>query len=371
VIPVPLTLLIFLPFLFAGVVFVWAHLRMVLHETAHYLAARAVSFNPLQMEWGTSEKGWRFHLLGVPVVWHLQPWNGITHCQPTSLEGFCWRGAVCVLAGIVVDVLLLLLIAWVNRHAEATYTEPPLWYWITKPLVFAQSVILMFTLLPMDLQIEEWKSCTDGKQLLKHLSGRSIRDTRTGLEEYLAVVRRYQPGFTFEESWLYRPDPELVRLHHRAVAAAREGKLKEALANAETVLARASMAPGERAMLLDNMAAAAGLQGKRWDLERALAWAREAHALLPAARPVHATLGGLLVESGELTEAVILLEPLTAPENEPEVRIQACCYLAKVCNQLNDRNEARQWMEKARAIQPDHPLVMQMDAELGATAVEA
>ncbi|HSI61496.1 MAG TPA: hypothetical protein VLE43_00220 [Candidatus Saccharimonadia bacterium] len=370
-IKVSLTFLVFLPFLLAGIVFLWAHARMILHETAHCLAARMVGFHPLQMEWGTGEKGWRFRFLDLPVVWHSQPWNGITHCRWASLEGLRWGGPLYILAGTAVDVALLLLVAWVNRYAEATFEEPPLWYWFTNPLFFWQWLTLMFTLIPMDLQIEEWKSATDGKELFQFLSGGMARTARTQRESYLTGMRRYQPTLTFEECWLYRPNMELVRRLIRTSTAFQEGRINDALALAEELLTLAPMAPGERAQLLDVMANSAGLTGKRWDLGRALAWAREAHALVPDARPVQGTLGALLVEKGEIPEAVSLLEPLTTSENHPDDQVTACCYLAKASDNGRDRSAVHQWLVKARAIQPTHPLIAQVETELGISLTEA
>lgn len=366
----PLTFLVFLPVLLPVLIFAWAHFRMALHETAHYLAARLVGLHPVRMDWGSGEGGWQLRLCGATVVWHAQPWDGMTHFQGLSLERPGWRVAFHLLAGIIMDAALFFLIGQVNSRAAATLNEPPLWYWITGPLFLWQGLTILLTLIPMDLQIDGMRSATDGKMLCKAVSGRLTREMRAKRCEYLAAMQRYQPGLRFEDCWMYRPDPTHVRLLHGAVSAMRENRLKEALTDAEKLLTLAPMAPGERAQMLDSMANAAGFSGKRWELERALAWAREARVLLPDARPVQGTLGALLVESGDFEEAVSLLEPLTAPENESEDRVHAFCHLAKVQSQLLQHGKAKRELENAKAVRPDHPLIAELESALGFSAAE-
>ncbi|HEY0687098.1 MAG TPA: XrtA/PEP-CTERM system TPR-repeat protein PrsT [Steroidobacter sp.] len=171
--------------------------------------------------------------------------------------------------------------------------------------------------------------------------------------EVYSVLRRYEDAAkSFDAAAALRPSGELAIKSYQARLT---GKLPDAVTPLErwardnpdntgfsTVLADAYIKTGERQKAValyqqilarqpKNVPALNNLAWLYYELhdERAVATARQAYALAPQSPAIMDTLGWILVETGNVTEGLALLERAATPKASPEIRYHFAAALAR------------------------------------------
>jgi hypothetical protein len=327
--------------------YLWMLFQVMLHEAAHLFAARLVGFSPFALTVGKGPLMFHGRIGALEVRFHWLPLFGMVKARP-FLEGLWWRGAVFSGAGILVDaILLVVLLKLVGLKAGAPAADQS---WqengVLVMIVVYQALIVAGTLIPSQYTSEGAKLPNDGRQVLDYLTGRTSR----ALDAYRTQVRRYDPGFRIDDSWLMRGDVPMLGKFWLAEQDMLARRYREATDKYLAVIGQVDMHPAEKALILDRMACIAVVDGDARFLTEAEGWARRACELLPECRTARGTFGSILVERGRLVDGLALLMPLTSEDNERIDRTLASCYIAKALHFLGRPAEAGKWIETARSL---------------------
>jgi hypothetical protein len=348
--------------LFALGLFAWVMVQVLLHESAHLLAARIVGFPAFAMTIGTGPLLLRCRLGTVELRIHALPLFGMVWTRPV-LNGLAWKGALFSAAGLLSDALLLAvllhLVGFTLEDPLAALQGSTLDYFLAFVALY-QAIIIAANLMPYDFTAHGTKMANDGKQLLGYLRGHRPAT----LQAHEGNVARYDPAFRLEDSWLMRCDVGILA----AIADAQEdiagGRYADGARKHVRIIGERGIHRAEKAMLLDRIACIPLLHDARALLPAAETWARQACELVPQCRTVRGTLGALLVERERYADGLALLMPLTAEENTQVDRIFASCFAAKALHRLGRAAEGRTLLKNARDCGASDQLYGRIEAEM-------
>jgi tetratricopeptide (TPR) repeat protein len=283
------------------------------------------------------------------------------------LIGLSWRGALFSIAGILSDIVLLVLmlnLAGFNAGAPAlAHTALINGFFAT--LALYQIVIIVGNVVPFDVVIEGARTPNDGKQFLGYVTGR----TSKALEAYEKIVARYDTSFRINDSCLVRGNSPTRAVFSAADRDMAAGNYAEATQKYLRIIGETGMHPAEKAFILDRMACIPIMHGDKRFLSSAETWSRQARELLPQCRTLAGTLGAILVEKGNYSEGLALLMPLTEGNDRID-RLFASCYVAKALHRLGNTTEAAKWIETARSIGVEFaPIYSRIESEFDEEAV--
>lgn len=329
--------------------FSWLYLSVLVHAVMRTMIGRLLGFKVYQVWVGSGERRWSTSISGVP--WHFRPFpfGGYSHLQPKQMPGLRWRGALVTLVVLAVDLSMM----WAFVHfwpGIGTYfsreNEGPLSVFSIFTL-FIRGVDMFIHLLPVRIFVDDVRYPTEGKLLLEYVSGTYANSWALFFEArkvYQESVARYDPEFIYRGSWLQTATLREKRLFADAHNELYAGNHRAFIEKSQRLLMNPELAGGERARCLDLIALAAIDNDNDVAPEQALEWVREAQALAPHARPVHRTLGAVLVATGAYTEAIEILTPLTTAENEDWDRSFSSAFLAIAYDKQGDAHQAAMWL---------------------------
>lgn len=353
---------------FAGL-FLFRHIAVLAHELAHLLAARLVGWTPSALIVGDGPALLEIHLRGVTVRIGLFPLTGFAYSTRIPLRGLRWRGAIFTLAGPLSDFVLLLATLGLRSvwppEPPAEFLNPPD---LVTVIVVLQAFTLALSLLPLSVRHGDRVLESDGRACIRWLSGRVEAEFTQARQEYTQAVRRYDPQFLFEESWLYRTGREALTKFSTAHRRLSAREFDAAVPIVLELLGTEDFTAGERALQLDQLACIAVIHGDERFLDRAVAWAREAMTLAPEAPTLRGTLGSALVATGQYEEGIALLQPLTEPGNSPFDHSIAAAWLAFAFHQLGDSATAQRWLAESRRVGAAPALADRVEARLSPRA---
>lgn len=348
-----------------GSMFLWLYVRIVVHETAHVVVGKMVGFKPYKMVVGTGSNLCHLHLFGVEVILRVLPiGGGYTLSRRPNMENLRWRGALFSIAGIASEAALLCLILGIvagvlKEGLNMGLTSFVLWY-----IAYFQAGAILFSLWPKTITFEAGVIGNDARQFFHYVSGKVDKAIQVFATEYEINVRRYDPQFQIENSWVKKDLESSLRILADIEAHRKTNLHEAAIEQYLEILKSEALSKGERARFLDAMASIAVIDGVKSFSERAMAWVREANELFPNARTLHGTYGGALVESGSYAEGIKILTPLTAKENTPIDRSISACYLAKAHHHLGNAAEADAFLTLGKALNASCGVCERIEQEL-------
>jgi hypothetical protein len=144
------------------------HLRILLHELAHLAVARGFGLELDEIRVGEGPRLWRARgTSGLIWAFHLWPSGGYVRAFDVSLQGFRTRQFLLVLAGPLMDLLVLFGLCVLMRDAFASFPVLP-------------AVLFLFTalsalggLVPRRVKIGGHDAWSDGFHLLQLLTAAS------------------------------------------------------------------------------------------------------------------------------------------------------------------------------------------------------
>lgn len=335
----------------------WSYVSILLHESSHWLAAKAVGFRPVHLVVGSGPVLKRISWGNLQFVLHLVPLGGRLISMWDTSRGLRWKGALYAAAGPFCDALLLLLL-WRTLHAVDA-GEMPTWFMraiggsVALGMVF-QALLLLNNLLPQRVISDGWATRSDGLMVWEFATGQISSDAGVTGENYRDYIRRYDTGFNSPRAWFDESPPPLRDAYVKLVIASVEGDHTTVLACGQTVLAAKGMSAGERAAVLDQMASIVAVAGKLSHLEQALSWAKEAVTLCPDAPTLRGTLGGLLVLDDRPAEGLEHLLPLTDETADPLDRSISYAYLGLAYQRLGRTDQADDALAASERIGESH-----------------
>jgi tetratricopeptide (TPR) repeat protein len=270
-------------------------------------------------------------------------------------------------SGLCSDLLVLLLLEWGYERSVADYTIPTSVSIALRHALILEAIAFLYSAIPMSNAGRDGIP-NDGYHILAILRGDYSGDTEDS-KRWETNVRRYDPAFSIDDSWLLHDDPDLNKRCEEWRFRLANRQFDRAVTAFADFMATDLIKGGERAMYLDEMASLAVVDGHKQLLPYALEWTREARRVAPSSRTLIGTLGSVLVESGDIEAGMALLSSLTTAE--PNDRAIAACYLAKGHHQLGNQDEARQVLERARKLRPPPALFNRIAREIGTRALSA
>jgi hypothetical protein len=347
--------------------YLWMFVEVILHESAHLLAARMVGFSPFALTVGKGPLLFRRRLGNVEVRFHWLPLFGMVKAI-LPLTGLSWRGALFSIAGILSDTVLLVLLlnlAGFKSGAPDVSQSSPIHGFFAMLAVY-QVFMILGNDVPSDVAVRGAKVPNDGRQFLGYVTGR----TSKALVGYEKIVARYDPDFRIEDSWLRRGNSPMLAVFSAAERDMAAGHYAEATGKYLRVIDQTEMQPAEKAFILDRMACIATIHGDKRFVPAAERWSRQACELLPQCRTLRGTLGSILVEQGNYPDGLALLMPLASEDNDRIDRFFACCYIAKALQRQGDTTGASKWIETARTTGSEFASVYsRIESELAEEAV--
>lgn len=349
--------------------YVWFYLRIILHEYGHVIIGKWVGFAPYGVEVGRGSEIFRFQFLGVETKIFSSPMGGITLSSLLPMKGLRWRGALFALAGPAADLLLLgaLLMLGINPwvdHGNAMAST------VIGYLMLFQVMGIVGSLWPREVSRDGSNLPNDGKMFLQYFSGQATRAFTSYQSQYEAAVQHDDPKFRIEESWLVKERPRSFRALRELERYQANGRYAELCDSYLAILESPSMTNGERASFLDRMACIALIHGQMEYSARALAWAKEAHELLPKSPTLRGTYGGALIENGEYALGVETLTPLTSEENQPIDRSISACYVAKAHHHLGNAAESEAFLALGKSLNASCGVCERIEKELQRPSAE-
>ncbi|RBP40391.1 hypothetical protein DES53_10898 [Roseimicrobium gellanilyticum] len=335
----------------------WLYLSVLVHATVEVFVGKLVGLEFLKIRVGSGGFKWGVKIQGVPWHFHPVPFGVYAYLQSATPERLPRKISVTCLATLAANIAMVWALTHIwplledpAAHAYEGPTSPILVYTLA-----LRVIDILFQLLPTNVVVDGLYAPTLGKLLVECLTGAYPRSWGAifyvwGL--YPQMVSRYEPGAQFETSWLANASPEEWNLIQSAEADCREGQYASFMEKMEKLLANPNLKGGERARILDGMATMMLHERVKIDLQKALAWTREAQAAAPQAITIRGTHGALLVETGAYAEAIEMLTPLTTPDSDETDRIISSIFLAKACDRQGDAHQAALWL--FRAGNPEH-----------------
>jgi tetratricopeptide (TPR) repeat protein len=224
-------------------------------------------------------------------------------------------------------------------------------------LISANVVLLVISLFPWQVQTNYGRTGSDGWNLLhtptmpeeeqsEQLASYYIQE---GLEAYK------QRDFRSARAWMEKgiekyPEQPLV-LNALGFVQVGTGEFEQ---SRETFLAllEHQLKPELKYMVLNNIAYANLMVGDSQLLPEADAYSAEAYQNAPWMPAIAGTRGAVLVEMGRLNEGVSLLKRAMAEHTDAQGKAANACYLAIAESHRGNPEEARRYLETARALDP-------------------
>lgn len=346
---------------------------IAVHEAGHAFAARGVGFDVVQVVLGLGRRLWTGSVTGIRVVVNAVPILGYTLAGTLERRRLRRRFFVYALGGVAVNgVLLLAGLAMIS----ATPVRGSSVYWICVLYVFTalNGAMLVGNLIPhrvggtlglvsdglLLIRAAFANSNTQDSWVRGYIAGRWL--VCRELRDHAGGLRWSAKGLElFPEAW------ELANL--RAITLLDIGDPAGARTIFAELLARTDLKPVEQIMLKNNMAFSEFLIDDSAHFAEADALSKEALAAIPWQPTFKSTRGAVLVALDRAAEAVPLLKEAFEDEVDPVNRGSVASVLAMAHARLGEPERAREWLERARALDGAGTLLQRAAAQVGTLIV--
>ena len=312
-----------------GVFVISLWVGIVGHEFGHYFAAKLVSLpvssflvgkGPLLGRWRQGITSFEFRLF---------PTQGFVRALPV-LSPRKYSLMVFVLGGCTADLLLIGL----TRVLEVGGAFQNV------PSSFITAIYFAFALHLLNLIPGRWKLdgrsvATDGAKFLSLLFKRRPKISPDG-SYYLDLIHRYMPqeGAEILQS---STAPYVLFLAIRSDRWANEANRREIDDEFQRLLNSETLSRPEEVLVLDGLLTSALVYRDATLLPQIEEWSLHSLELAPNSRPLLATRGGVLAETGRYLEAKNVMKPIVSTTDELNERF--LCHLFLALSELRLGNE--------------------------------
>jgi len=352
---------------------VFGILATVPHELGHALAARVFGMEVFQVAVGIGKKLFDCRMFGVLVEFRTIPYGGMTFALSADRERFRLRQSIYALAGPVANLLVALIVLAVvgwDRIADfRPHEKVSPW-----TLLFASNVLVFITNLWPDVSVSSTGGAmlSDGAHLLRafRMKQEDREDLRTAFYTAHAEAARQRCDMKRARDWIerglreYPEDRELLLQHGASLI---EGqRFSEARTLFQKLLQDSDADDlGVRALLMNDIACVDVLIGGKELLNEADEYSDYALKILPWTAGIKGTRGMVLVERGDLLNAIPLLEGSLREAEEPWGRAQSACFLAIAEARRGNHEKASSYLQLARELHPECFLMARAECSVG------
>jgi tetratricopeptide (TPR) repeat protein len=339
---------------------VFGILATVPHELGHALAARACGMHVFQVAVGVGKKLFECRIFGVLVEFRTIPYGGVTLALTPSREHFRSREIIYALAGPVANLLVALLVLAVVGWDRVADFRPhqKISPWT---LLFASNALVFITnLIPRSFSSATGHMISDGGHIVRAfvMKQEHVEQLRQAFYAAHTDAARQRGDMRSAAAWTERglrdyPEDRSLLLHH-GVSLIEAQKFDQARALFQKLLHDCDADDlAVRALLMNDIACVDALMGGRELLDEADEYSDYALKVLPWMAGVKGTRGTVLVERGNLLEAIPLLEASLREAEEPWGRAQSACFLAIAEARRSHPEKAIEYLDLARKLHRD------------------
>jgi hypothetical protein len=334
---------------------VFGIIATVPHELGHALAARAFGMHVFQVAVGVGKKLFECRLFGVMVEFRTIPYGGFTLAFSERRERVRLRQFLYALAGpmanLLVALVVLAVVGWDRIADFKPHQKISPW-----TLLFASNALVFLTnLWPTLSRSPTGTMISDGGHLVRAftLKKEHLEDLRSAYYAAHADAARQRCDMKAAAEWIdlglreYPEDRELLLQHGVSLIEAQ--KFTEARDLFKKLLQDSDADDlGVRALLMNDIACVDALIGDGQLLAEGDEYSDYALKILPWMAGVKGTRGMVLVERGDLLDAIPLLEASLREAEEPWGRAQSACFLTIAEARQGNHEKARDYLKLAR-----------------------
>lgn len=337
------------PPLFIAMVFAFT----ALHEAGHALAAAAVGMSVWRVHLGFGHllKKWKVGVVEVRLG--TVPLGGATLVMPRQRHGLRTRFWLVIAAGPLVNAAMVALL-WPLQSATPSRAVAPI------ALAFGANVLLLLgSLLPIKMSSALGVSETDGRQLLTiPFLPDSFFDELTTLPEVARCEearerRDYDAALRICERGLELTPKSVALMNSKAVVLIELSLFAEARELLYQLVNRSDVPRRFVPLSNNNLAWTDAMLGEpRW-MSEADELSRAVLRETPRAAWANGTRGAVLVRLGKARPAIEKLVRAWELNQLPQSRAHNAAWLAAAHAQLGDPRAAREWWDRAMALDPE------------------
>jgi hypothetical protein len=314
-------------------------ISVILHEIAHFVAAKVLGLNPWCVNIGRGAVVFDHELKSFRLILRAFPYSGMVYPYgPTNPYHIGrWRVFLMVLAGPLANAIVLSIsLSIVYISVSAGYDAWGLTH-IPVQMCIASVFALLSSLLPFQTRIDGVKVRSDGLQMLSLLIGRR----RAAPSERNAITRTLSPSWR----WVVNNLGHTTLLH-----------------SCRSQLESAKLSRDEHLELLDVFATAVLMYGAHEHLSEADRYSEELFKAKPTELTVKGTRGSILIEKGELAAGREMLAEVMAHDPSKFDQAIAASFLALADLKENRLPEASRWLRTARELDPNCPAIDRIES---------
>ncbi|MFO1447050.1 MAG: hypothetical protein U1F61_02640 [Opitutaceae bacterium] len=349
-----------------------SYLLIVVHEAGHVLVAYLVGIRIHAVTIGQWRRIIELRLATMIVTFRLIPGMGYVVPVPSVNSLSRIRATPFLLGGVAAELIVVVvaLNSLPSPQQIVHFPDGILAFSATAVIVIG-GFHLLLSLLPCDTSVEGKVFQSDAKHLLNlWTKAEEVARLRTFLyelheAEVLVGLREFGPAIEKLQSLSQRhPDrPSLVK--HIGVLHEENGDDTSAESTWRRLLKDPDLPTTEAVEMLDLLSCLLLYRERRDLLQEADGWSQKALQLAPAAITLKGTRGSVLVELGRYEDGIgLLLEVARRSECRVD-RVVSSAYLAKAFSCNGNTAEAKRWMDRARSLNPTHPVVGRIAKEIG------
>lgn len=343
----------------ALVLYLLFYLSMVVHETGHYLMAKALGLAVPVLSIGGSRRHVSVRWRETTVLIGPSPTDGLVTLSGMHADLYRIQSALVVASGPGINLLVAVLVFIALRHGLVS----PSLHDALVMLMIVNAFVGISNLLPLTMKGPYGPLGSDGLQLLQ-LSRMSPaeaarRVTGARLDHAFAELRvgHAERALALVEPLLEEEEFGVIARRLRVAGLAGAGRTEDAAQEAARLLASADMQVHERAIAENDLAYTLLLTGDSSRLEEAEVLARSAYRVLPMQLSVISTLGSVLVAREKFEEGLALLSDRRFRIESASNRASVLAARAMAERGLGFGDRAERSLARAARLDAGHPLV--------------
>jgi len=342
------------------------------HELGHAWSARMLGWRVFKIYLGLGKTLTTRNVFGFETEFKVIPMMGLTFAAPKSKRWFKLKRFVFILAGPLTNLSLaasvLMFIPASDlwnlgsiEHGVAAGTD----------FFYANLLMVLTNLWPYQLNTPYGKIASDGKALWQCLFFKSDAIDRSHAWWYLmegATARekaRYGDARAWLEKGLEIYPRNFALLNWLAIVLIDLKDYAQSRVLSLKLLEHPELTGASRALMLNNIAYVDILLGGTDLVAEADRFSQEAMSSLGWLAPVKGTRGCVLLELGDVENAIPLLRQAMDEADQVSGKAQNACFLAIAEARRGRPTEAKKFLEEARRLDPTCFLLSQAESALG------
>jgi len=351
-------------------IYIFMLTTIIPHELGHAIAGKVMGYRVFRVIIGYGQVLFTRRFLGCEWEFRPFPIGGVTLIATRSTRSYRLRRFVMLLAGPAVNVLFILLLFGI-LPADGSLVSYS-FHGMAPALDFflANVVLLVFNLWPHKITSSLGVTENDGLALisiplskLKQIEDQLAAFYFYSSQELSRQMQYVQSVRVCEEGLGLYPEAMLLRMQ-LGIVYLRMNEYEKARVIFTELLQHEEIKPGQKMIILNNIAYTNILSGRADLAEEANRYSEEAYKNLPWVPAVKGTRGAVLVETGHVDEGLALLREAYEAYSEPEAKALNAAHIALGEKLRGNTEESMRYLRVVQTLDPQCQLLNRVIAEL-------